>query len=203
MPNKLLLFLLPIAILVVPVVYSFTPSSSNNRCAVAQVCQKENLNLWTSRWVMMCHSTWVFVWNIRFHTFTPSTSLYLSPINVSPSPKKSTQKRNWSPTTTITASSRSTDCSNLFASRTDLTSKEFQLEELEDREECETELWLNDNGSVTLGNTNGPLVKSYKGDWHLLETASEEDKPFRMRLTRTYEASSRWEILETHLSSSH
>jgi len=83
----------------------------------------------------------------------------------------------------------------LFASRADLTTKEYQLEELEDREECETELWLNDDGSVTLGETNGPLYKSYHGDWHVIETASEDDKPFRMRLTRTYEASSRWVIL--------
>ena len=82
--------------------------------------------------------------------------------------------------------------SNLFASRADLTTKEFQLEELEDREECETELWLNDDGTVTLGETNGPLVQRYQGDWHVLETASENDKPFRMRLTRTYEASSRY-----------
>lgn len=94
--------------------------------------------------------------------------------------KKRTTRSLTSATTTI-----------LSASRSDLSSKEYQLEELEDREECETELWLNDDGSVTMGYTNGPLVKSYKGDWHVIETASEDDKPFRMRLTRTYEASSR------------
>ena len=74
------------------------------------------------------------------------------------------------------------------ASIEDLAQKEFQLEELEDREERETEVWLNQDGSVTLGKTNGPLVKDYRGDWHLIETASEEDKPFRMRLTRVYDA---------------
>eukprot|EP00804_Cyclotella_cryptica_P007268 CCRYP_017875-RA/>CCRYP_017875-RA protein AED:0.08 eAED:0.08 QI:335/1/1/1/1/1/2/96/145 len=76
------------------------------------------------------------------------------------------------------------------ASIEDLAQKEFQLEELEDREECETEVWLNQDGSVTLGKTNGPQVKDYSGDWHLIETALEEDRPFRMRLTRVYDAGS-------------
>ncbi len=74
------------------------------------------------------------------------------------------------------------------ANRAELSQKEFQLEELEDREECETELWLNDDGTVTIGKSNGPKVKEYRGDWHILETATEEDRPFRMRLSRTYEA---------------
>lgn len=73
--------------------------------------------------------------------------------------------------------------------REDLCSKEFQLEELEDKEECETEVWLNDDGSVTLGASNGPLVKDYVGEWHLLETAAGEGyHPFRMRLTRRFES---------------
>ena len=76
----------------------------------------------------------------------------------------------------------------LLATRSDLASKEFQLEELEDREECETSLRLNDDGTVTLGMTNGPPVASWEGSWSIIETASEEDRPFRMRLTRTYES---------------
>ena len=70
----------------------------------------------------------------------------------------------------------------------DLAPKEFQLEELEDKEESETEVWLNPDGSVTLGKTNGPSWKNYKGDWHIIETAQEGDRPFRMRLTRLYDA---------------
>jgi hypothetical protein len=76
----------------------------------------------------------------------------------------------------------------LQATRSDLASKEFQLEELEDKEECETSLRLNDDGTVTLGETNGPPVSSWEGSWSVIETASEADKPFRMRLTRTYES---------------
>lgn len=71
----------------------------------------------------------------------------------------------------------------------DLSPKEFQLEELEDKEECETEVWLNQDGTVTLGRTNGPAVSDYRGDWHLIETATDGDHPFRMRLTRVYDAS--------------
>ena len=41
---------------------------------------------------------------------------------------------------------------------------------------------------MTLGATNGPPVKDYVGDWHLLETAGEADRPFRLRLTREYES---------------
>lgn len=76
----------------------------------------------------------------------------------------------------------------LAASRADISSREFQLEELEDKEECVSEVKLNDDGTVTLGSTSGPAFSGYVGDWHLLETASESDMPFRMRLTRTYEA---------------
>ena len=64
----------------------------------------------------------------------------------------------------------------LKGSRADLSAREYQLEELEDKEECETEVWLNDDGTVTLGLTNGPQVKSYKGDWHIIETASDAGK---------------------------
>ncbi|KAL7524800.1 hypothetical protein ACHAWF_001093 [Thalassiosira exigua] len=78
----------------------------------------------------------------------------------------------------------------LRATRADLASREYQLEELEDREECETEVWLNDDGSVTLGPSNGPKIQEYEADWYLLETAGEEDRPFRMRLTRRYESPS-------------
>ena len=66
----------------------------------------------------------------------------------------------------------------------DLSTKEFQLEELEDKEECETELWLNDDGSVTLGATNGPQYSNYQGTWDI---TNDDDLPFRMRLTRSYE----------------
>mmetsp|Transcript_11292 Transcript_11292/g.17883 ORF Transcript_11292/g.17883 Transcript_11292/m.17883 type:complete len:204 (-) Transcript_11292:201-812(-) len=75
-----------------------------------------------------------------------------------------------------------------YVSGSDLTSRDFQIEELEDREGCETELWLNEDGTVTIGATNGPSVKDYMGNWEFIETASESEQPFRMKLTRSYGA---------------
>ena len=64
---------------------------------------------------------------------------------------------------------------------------EFQLEEREDVDTEATDIWLNPDGSVTVGQTDGPPVVAYEGKWSILETASEADKPFRMRLDRSYE----------------
>uniref|UniRef100_A0A7S2HD48 Uncharacterized protein n=1 Tax=Helicotheca tamesis TaxID=374047 RepID=A0A7S2HD48_9STRA len=69
-----------------------------------------------------------------------------------------------------------------------LVGKEFQLEEKEDRDSERTEIWLNEDRTVTIGKTDGPPCKSFSGNWHILETATEADKPFRLRLDRTYEA---------------
>lgn len=91
-------------------------------------------------------------------------------------------------TTAAAAPSTTNTPTKTHFTRDDLCNKEFQLEELEDKEECETEVWLNPDGSVTLGASNGPLVEAYHGDWHLLETANEGYQPFRMRLTRTFES---------------
>lgn len=69
-----------------------------------------------------------------------------------------------------------------------LAGRDYQLEEREDKDSELTELWLNDDGTVTLGKTDGPPVKSYEGKWSILDTATEADRPFRLRLDRTYES---------------
>ncbi len=146
--------------------------------------------------MMSMSSCWIdALEHLNLLSLTLSLFHNLSLFPLTAHPQKKQRSATTTTTATITDSGSSSSRSNLFASRADLTTKEYQLEELEDREECETELWLNDDGSVTLGETNGPLYKSYHGDWHVIETASEDDKPFRMRLTRTYDASSRWVIL--------
>mmetsp|Transcript_10721 Transcript_10721/g.13261 ORF Transcript_10721/g.13261 Transcript_10721/m.13261 type:complete len:137 (+) Transcript_10721:335-745(+) len=66
--------------------------------------------------------------------------------------------------------------------------KEFQLEEREGQDAELTQVWLNDDGTVSIGTTDGPPVKSYEGRWSVLETAPEEERPFRLRLDRSYEA---------------
>lgn len=72
-----------------------------------------------------------------------------------------------------------------------LTGKDFQLEEREDKETELSAIVFNADGTVTLGVTDGPEYKSYSGKWSILETASEEDRPFRLRLDRVYDAGSR------------
>lgn len=61
-------------------------------------------------------------------------------------------------------------------------SKFFNLEEMEDKESCTTEVFLSQDGSVTLTETNGPPpVESY-GRWRVYN----DGKTFEMTVTRTY-----------------
>ena len=45
--------------------------------------------------------------------------------------------------------------------------KYYQLEELEDAENCTTELFLKENGSVEIGETDGPLFVNAIGHWEI------------------------------------
>ena len=64
---------------------------------------------------------------------------------------------------------------------------ENQLEEREDQDSERTVVWLQNDGTVVLGDTDGPKYHSYEGKWSILETASESDRPFRLRLDRVYD----------------
>ncbi|CAM9243169.1 unnamed protein product [Ectocarpus sp. 8 AP-2014] len=66
---------------------------------------------------------------------------------------------------------------------TDMQTREFQLEELEDRDVAETSVVLNEDGSVTAGKTNGPIPIQVRGKWSFDGTA------FRMDLHREFDAS--------------
>ncbi|CAN0010479.1 unnamed protein product [Ectocarpus sp. 6 AP-2014] len=66
---------------------------------------------------------------------------------------------------------------------TDMQMREFQLEELEDRDVAETSVVLNEDGSVTAGKTNGPIPIQVRGKWSFDGTA------FRMDLHREFDAS--------------
>lgn len=63
-----------------------------------------------------------------------------------------------------------------------LGSKYYQLEEMEDKESCTTELFLSSDGSVSVGVTNGPLPIEASGKWEKLS----KDGTFKMTITRTY-----------------
>lgn len=63
----------------------------------------------------------------------------------------------------------------------------YQLEEMEDKESEITEVFLNADGTVTLGETDGPVFTNGSGSWTHSQNAGETP-PFRMTLVRTYDA---------------
>lgn len=64
-------------------------------------------------------------------------------------------------------------------------SKFFNLEEMEDKEACTTEIFLSQDGSVTLTETNGPPPVASHGRWNIIDD-SHSGKRFEMTVTRTY-----------------
>jgi hypothetical protein len=58
----------------------------------------------------------------------------------------------------------------------------YNLEEMEDKDTCTTEVFLTADGGVSVGETDGPLFVGAKGSW------SQQGETFRMSLTRTYDA---------------
>jgi hypothetical protein len=66
----------------------------------------------------------------------------------------------------------------------DPTEKNFQLEELEDRERSTTEVFFARDNTVVLGESDGPTFTSATGTWNL----DQQQGKFSMVLERTYEA---------------
>uniref|UniRef100_A0A6U0KI98 Lipocalin-like domain-containing protein n=1 Tax=Minutocellus polymorphus TaxID=265543 RepID=A0A6U0KI98_9STRA len=62
-----------------------------------------------------------------------------------------------------------------------VANKYYQLEELEDRDDCSTEVLLKDDGTVTTGATDGPPPSESSGTW---EFAGDT---FKMELKRVYQ----------------
>jgi hypothetical protein len=62
--------------------------------------------------------------------------------------------------------------------------KYYQLEELEDAENCTTELFLKAGGEVVVGQTDGPAYLTAGGRWDVPANSNG----FRMVVTRTYKA---------------
>lgn len=61
--------------------------------------------------------------------------------------------------------------------------KEFQLEEREDQDSGLTELWLQEDGTIKFGQSDGPPTEKAWGIWTYSDGA---DKPLFMELIRTY-----------------
>uniref|UniRef100_A0A6V2Q6H0 Jacalin-type lectin domain-containing protein n=2 Tax=Ditylum brightwellii TaxID=49249 RepID=A0A6V2Q6H0_9STRA len=60
--------------------------------------------------------------------------------------------------------------------------KTYQLEELEDAETCTTEVFLNNDRTITFGSTDGPIYDSASGQWSV--PAGTND--FSMTIRRRY-----------------
>mmetsp|Transcript_40942 Transcript_40942/g.96094 ORF Transcript_40942/g.96094 Transcript_40942/m.96094 type:complete len:178 (-) Transcript_40942:3672-4205(-) len=71
--------------------------------------------------------------------------------------------------------------STVLSAASSMAGKYFQLEEMEDSEDSTTEIYLADDGSISVGQTDGPLTKSAVGEWTL------NDNVFKLTLERTYE----------------
>jgi hypothetical protein len=64
--------------------------------------------------------------------------------------------------------------------------KHFQLEELEDSEACTTDIFLNSDNTISVGQTNGPLFLSGKGTWRAYPEIDGKTL-FEMIMTRRYQ----------------
>jgi hypothetical protein len=64
--------------------------------------------------------------------------------------------------------------------------KYYQLEEMEDRENCTTELFLKEDGTVLLGDTDGPLWSDAVGEWMIKPGTND----FVMTITKKFGAGS-------------
>ena len=61
-------------------------------------------------------------------------------------------------------------------------SRYFNLEELEDKDKCVTEVYLNADGTIQVGETDGPPVLEAAGTW----ACDSQSGAFTMALHRTY-----------------
>lgn len=77
---------------------------------------------------------------------------------------------------------RATVLSSTFT-KEDLVGKEFQLEEREDQDSGLTELWLQADGTIKFGQSDGPPTEKEWGVWAYNDGA---EKPLFMEIIRTY-----------------
>jgi hypothetical protein len=75
--------------------------------------------------------------------------------------------------------------SSLFGAVIDVGNKYYQLEEMEDKERCITEIFLSTDKTITFGETDGPLPVRSEGTW---ENNSKRDGDLRMTIKRTFSA---------------
>jgi len=79
---------------------------------------------------------------------------------------------------TLTTSSTKRPLTIMYRIRCE--NKYYQLEELEDADNCTTELFLKEDGTVEIGETDGPLFTKAVGNWEVQENS------FAMTITKTF-----------------
>jgi len=72
---------------------------------------------------------------------------------------------------------------HLSSSASLVVGRYYQLEEMEDREDCTTQVFLSPDGSVAFGRTDGPPHHSATGSW---ECDEEKSGTFTMVVDRVY-----------------
>ena len=75
--------------------------------------------------------------------------------------------------------------SRLFGIRCE--NKYYQLEELEDKDTCTTELFLKADRTIEFGETDGPLWAAAVGTWDVKPNTND----YSMTITRTFETGSK------------
>lgn len=79
---------------------------------------------------------------------------------------------------------RSVSCAGQLLSVTNnIESKYYQLEELEDKEDTTTEIFLTKGRTIDVGESNGPIPVASSGEWKI-----NDDGCFEMTIRRTFDA---------------
>ena len=73
---------------------------------------------------------------------------------------------------------------------TQIENKSYQLEEMEDSEACSSAIYLNADGSVAMGVTDGPQPSSVQGTWNY----DDDKKELRMDIKRSFEGDYPFEV---------
>ena len=116
-------------------------------------------------------------------TMTPRSGRGSGGLGLVPTITTPSITRRGIPTTAATTATRRTS-TTLWAIRCE--DKYYQLEEMEDAENCTTELFLKKDGTVEIGKTDGPVWIMAQGSWHIIQGTDK----FVMTIVKTFQTGS-------------
>ena len=118
-------------------------------------------------------------------TMTPRSGRGSGGLGLVPTITTPSITRRGIPTTTTAAATTTTrSTTTLWAIRCE--DKYYQLEEMEDAENCTTELFLKKDGTVEIGKTDGPVWIMAQGSWHIIQGTDK----FVMTIVKTFQTGS-------------